>query len=107
MKNDARRGSDEYACMSEIARVEHEISVLRRHRDDLRVAIQQRLLTRVPGSGVIDAADTRGFELAAPQLERERTPWERDAMRHPDSQRAFAREHEQRGLRRDDWPDAQ
>jgi len=66
-----RLGSVEYAYRAEIARAEEEIGILRRHRADLRVGTQQRLIACIGPSRV-----TAGGELARLELRRESTPWE-------------------------------
>jgi hypothetical protein len=66
-----RLGSLEYAYRAEMARAETEIGILRRHRADLRVGTQQRLIASV-GRSRVDAPE----RLAHLELRRESTPWE-------------------------------
>ncbi len=92
-------GSEEYACKSEIARVQQEIALLRHHIDDYQVGIQQRLLARVPTTGI-------GFGDAIVRLDAPRQPtlWERSEAVESSGRRAFASETEEgRSLSLADW----
>lgn len=97
-----RQGSEEYACKSEIARVEQEIDLLRQRRADLQVGLQQRLMARMP---IVE------FDLGAPivhtEVPRRSTLWEQSAQNEGVTQRAFASEEvPDTRLTLADWIDA-
>jgi len=96
----ARGGSEEYSFTSRIARSDRERAILQQHHEELRIAIQQRLLSRVGASGA--NGPFAGSELAAPVFERARTPWER-ANERADAHRAHASAPDGRRVPVDLW----